>query len=79
MISSIDPAKIAVSSSGSVRVDDPATLQLQESPAWMSPMGNTGCANGGCNTSCTNTTDCTGTNNRGCTNVNLCVMPGMGG
>jgi len=76
VISSIDPTKIAISSSGSV-VIDPAVAQLKENPMWLSPLGNAGCHNKGCNTSCPNTADCTGTNNRGCTNINLCAMPGM--
>lgn len=79
MISSIDPGKISLSRSGGVRITDPAAQQLEAESTWYTPLaGNTGCANGGCNTSCTNTTDCTGTNNRGCTNRNLCVSPPVG-
>ena len=74
MIESIDPSNIAVTSSGAVSITDEAAQSLQRRGDRISPKANSGCSNPSCNVSCTNTTDCTGTNNRGCTNRHICYV-----
>ncbi|WP_133249435.1 MULTISPECIES: hypothetical protein [unclassified Stenotrophomonas] len=74
MIDSIDPSDIAVTPSGAVSINDEAAQSLQRKEGLISPLANSGCSNPSCNVSCTNTTDCTGTNNRGCTNRHICYV-----
>jgi hypothetical protein len=70
-MSGLDPSSITVNPNGELSIGDPAAKSLVQI-AQNDREDQNGTSRNDTNVRCINTTDCTGTNNRGCTNVHLC-------
>lgn len=68
-----DPSTIGIDHRGTPILSSSRAIALAGS--YSGSNKKNGPTNPHCNEKCTNTTDCTGTNNRGCTNQNLCSTP----